>query len=128
MTRRRLDEPVLVVYFKCRCFEVIWVSGLKYSNTVVEWGATILAIVASFAVLILSSKHLPVGTVYAVFTGLGTVGTVLAEIILFGEPVNVYKILLIGTLLIGVIGLKLLTSDNNEPSIQQQATADRGAL
>ena len=108
--------------------EVIWVSGLKYSNTVVEWGATILAIVASFAVLILASKHLPIGTVYAVFTGLGTVGTVLAEIILFGEPVNVYKILLIGTLLIGVIGLKLLTNDNSEPSDQQKATANRGAL
>ncbi len=108
--------------------EVAWVSGLKYSNTFIEWGATILAIIASFAVLILASKNLPVGTVYAVFTGLGTVGTVLAEIILFKEPVNVYKILLIGTLLIGVIGLKLLTSDNNEPSTQQQATADRGTL
>ena len=62
------------------------------------------------------------------FTGLGTVGTVLAEIILFNEPINVYKILLIGTLLIGVIGLKLLTSDNNEPSNHEQATADRGTL
>lgn len=103
--------------------EVIWVSGLKYSNTIVEWGVTVLAIVASFAVLILASSYLPVGTVYAVFTGLGTVGTILTEIILFGEPVNVYKMLLIGTLLIGVIGLKLLTNDNN-----QQETADRGAL
>ena len=108
--------------------EVAWVSGLKYSNTFIEWGGTILAIVASFAVLILASNHLPVGTVYAVFTGLGTVGTVLAEIILFREPVNVYKILLIGTLLIGVIGLKLLTSDSNEPSNPQQTTADRGTL
>ena len=108
--------------------EVVWVSGLKYSNTLVEWGATILAIVGSFAVLILASNYLPVGTVYAVFTGLGTVGTVLAEIILFGEPVNVYKILLIGTLLIGVIGLKLLTSDKSEPIDQQEATVDRGAL
>lgn len=108
--------------------EVVWVSGLKYSNSVVEWGATILAIVASFAVLILASNYLPIGTVYAVFTGLGTVGTVLAEIILFGEPVNVYKILLIGTLLIGVIGLKLLTNDNSEPSDQQKETANRGAL
>lgn len=106
--------------------EVVWVSGLKYSNTIVEWGATILAIVGSFAVLILASKYLPVGTVYAVFTGLGTVGTVLAEIILFGESVNVFKILLIGTLLLGVIGLKLLTSD--DPNNQQQTTENRGAL
>ena len=74
--------------------EVVWVAGLKYSNTLVEWGATVLAIVASFAVLIIATNFLPIGTVYAVFTGLGTVGTVLAEIILFGEPVNIYKITL----------------------------------
>ena len=92
-------------------FEVVWVAGLKYSNSLVEWGATILAIIASFAVMIKATKFLPVGTVYAVFTGLGTAGTVLAEIILFGEPVNIYKIILISTLLLGVIGLKLLTSE-----------------
>ncbi len=68
--------------------EVVWVSGLKYSNTLVEWGATTLAIVGSFAVLIYTTNFLPIGTVYAVFTGLGTVGTVLTEIILFGEPVK----------------------------------------
>lgn len=108
--------------------EVVWVSGLKYSNTIVEWGATILAIVGSFAVLIHTTNFLPIGTVYAVFTGLGTVGTVLTEIILFREPVNVYKILLIGTLLIGVIGLKVLTNDKSEPIDQQESTVDRGAL
>ena len=91
--------------------EVVWVSGLKYSNTLLNGAATILAIMASFAVMIIATKFLPVGTVYAVFTGLGTVGTGLAEIILFGEPVNIYKIILIGTLLLGVIGLKLLTSE-----------------
>ena len=127
MTRGRLDNRYWL-YILSAGLEVVWVSGLKYANTVVEWAATILAIVASFAVLILSSKHLPVGTVYAVFTGLGTVGTVLAEIILFGEPINVYKILLIATLLIGVIGLKLLTSDSSEPSNNEHVTVDRGAL
>ena len=85
------------------------------------------SIVASFAVMIIATNFLPIGTVYAVFTGLGTAGTVLAEIILFGEPVNIYKIILIGTLLLGVIGLKMLTSEG-ESTNQQKSTTDRGAV
>ena len=104
-------------------FEVGWVTGLQYSNSLIEWGATILAITVSFAGLIKATTYLPIGTVYAVFTGLGTAGTVLAEIILFGEPVNLYKIILISTLLLGVIGLKILTSED-----QQKSTEDRGAV
>lgn len=93
-------------------FEVVWVVGLKHSETVIEWTATLISIVASFFVLIRATNYLPIGTVYAVFTGLGTAGTVLAEMVLFGEPFNIYKILLISTLLIGVIGLKMVTSDS----------------
>lgn len=97
-------------------FEVVWVAGLKYSDTFLQWGATIIVMLISFSVFIQATNHLPIGTVYAVFTGLGTAGTVLTELVLFNEPVNIYKLLLIGTLLLGVIGLKTLT-----PTISESA-------
>jgi paired small multidrug resistance pump len=76
-----------------------------------EWGATVIAIIVSFTLMILASRSLPVGTVYAVFVGLGTAGTVLAEIILFGAPVQIGKMALIVVLLLGVIGLKMLSKE-----------------
>lgn len=95
-------------------FEVLWVIGLKHADDVWSWLVTIIAIIISFYALIASGKHLPVGTVYAVFVGLGTAGTVLSEIVWFDEPVDIMKLVLIGTLLIGVIGLKLVTPDEDE--------------
>ncbi|MGP4076119.1 DMT family transporter [Halobacillus sp. K22] len=89
-------------------FEVGWVIGLKHADQLLDWAATALAIVVSFYYLIASGKKLPVGTAYAVFTGLGAAGTVLAEIVLFDAPVAWGKITLIAVLLSGVIGLKLL--------------------
>ncbi len=59
--------------------------------------------------MINASSKLPVGTVYAVFVGLGTVGTVLSDIILFGHSVIPMKLILIAILLVGVVGLKILT-------------------
>ncbi|ATF13472.1 multidrug efflux SMR transporter [Brevibacillus porteri] len=90
-------------------FEVVWVYGLKHATTWWEWIITIAAILYSFKVLIDAAKKLPVGTVYAVFTGLGTGGTVMTEILLLNEPVHPLKLVFIATLLAGVIGLKLVT-------------------
>lgn len=95
-------------------FEVVWVTGLKHADSALAWSGTAAGIVISFYLLIKATSSLPVGTVYAVFTGLGTAGTVLCEIILFKEEVAPVKIVLIGVLLIGVIGLKLVTQDNPE--------------
>jgi paired small multidrug resistance pump len=92
-------------------FEVFWVIGLKHADSVWEWAGTVVSIAISFYALIAAGDKLPVGTVYAVFVGLGTAGTVISEILLFGEPFDTAKILLIGVLLIGVIGLKLVTKD-----------------
>ncbi|EOR21430.1 Multidrug resistance protein ykkC [Niallia nealsonii AAU1] len=100
-----------LMVFSAGIVEVAWVSGLKHASTYLEWSGTILAIVISFYLLIYTTKYLPIGTVYAVFTGLGTAGTVIAEIILFNEPINLVKILLILVLLIGVIGLKMVTDE-----------------
>ena len=90
-------------------FEVIWVSGLKNADNLWMWLITLIAIFISFYLMIDAGRYLPVGTVYAVFVGLGTVGTVIAEILFFGEPLIIEKVGLILLLLIGVIGLKMVT-------------------
>ncbi|GBG07924.1 QacE family quaternary ammonium compound efflux SMR transporter [Paenibacillus sp. MY03] len=93
------------------CFEVIWVIGLKHADSVWEWIVTGVAIVVSFGLLIYSSRILPTSTVYAVFVGLGTAGSVIAEMTVFGVPFNWGKIAFISLLLTGVIGLKLVTHE-----------------
>ncbi|HIW13597.1 MAG TPA: multidrug efflux SMR transporter [Candidatus Salinicoccus stercoripullorum] len=93
-------------------FEVGWVVGLTHADSWYEWLFTFIAIYASFYMMIEAGKYLPVGTVYAVFVGLGAFGTVLSEIILFGEPFRPLKIILIALILAGVIGLKMVTDDN----------------
>ncbi|MEN2768398.1 DMT family transporter [Ornithinibacillus xuwenensis] len=90
-------------------FEIGWVIGLKHANSWWTWVLTIVAIYISMHALLVASNRLPVGTTYAVFTGLGTAGTVLMEMIVFKEPFNGIKVLLIMLLLTGVIGLKTVT-------------------
>ncbi len=95
-------------------FEVCWVIGLKHADDFWTWAGTIISIIISFYGMIMAGRKLPVGTVYAVFVGLGTAGTVISEILFFGEAVKMSKILLILLLLAGVIGLKLVTKDDVE--------------
>ncbi|MCG3086450.1 DMT family transporter [Sporosarcina cyprini] len=95
-------------------FEVGWVIGLKHADSFPAWIGTIIAILISFYILIKSSEKLPVGTVYAVFVGLGTAGTVLADTLLFSEAMSFGKASLMGLLLAGVIGLKLVTNETEK--------------
>jgi paired small multidrug resistance pump len=90
-------------------FEVGWATGLKYANDSLTWILTAIAIIISYGILIISSTRLPTSTVYAVFVGLGTVGTVAVDMIFFGTPLNIGVILFILLLLIGVLGLKTVT-------------------
>lgn len=92
-------------------FEVFWVIGLKHADSFWTWVGTVVFIIISFYIIIVAGRKLPVGTVYAVFVGLGTAGTVIAETLFFGEPFKMSKILMILLLLVGVIGLKLVTKD-----------------
>lgn len=92
--------------------EVGWVIGLTHSDTWWEWLITAVAVVVTFKLLLDVGKALPIGTLYAVFVGLGTAGTVLSDIVFFNAPVEFMKILLIVILLIGVIGIKLVTPDD----------------
>ncbi|MFF2908959.1 DMT family transporter [Paenibacillus sp. NPDC057934] len=109
--KNNLDWIKVVV---AACFEVIWVIGLKHASAPWEWLVTIIAIVVSFYGMISASQKLPVGTVYSVFVGLGTAGTIMAEMIWFGEPFKLLKLVLVLILLTGVVGLKLVTKE--EPS------------
>ena len=95
-------------------FEVFWVIGLKHADDIWTWMGTAIAIAVSFYLMIMAGKTLPVGTVYAVFVGLGTAGTVIADILLFGQDFSIAKIGLIALLLIGVVGLKLVTIEQGE--------------
>lgn len=99
-------------------FEVFWVIGLKHANGFWTWTGTVISILLSFYLIIMAARKLPVGTVYAVFVGLGTAGTVLSEIIFFSEHIKVEKIMLIVLLLIGVLGLKLLTKDDTDEGVE----------
>lgn len=92
-------------------FEVCWVIGLKHAHGFWAWTGTAVAIVVSFYLMIMAGRGLPVGTVYAVFVGLGTAGTVLVDTFIFDEPLGLPKMALIVLLLAGVIGLKLATPD-----------------
>ncbi|MBY0087140.1 multidrug efflux SMR transporter [Brevibacillus sp. M2.1A] len=95
-------------------FEVMWVAGLKHADSFWSWVLTIIAIIISFGVLVYSGKKLPTSTVYAIFVGLGTAGTVISEMVLFGEPFSWAKVGLIALLLGGILGLKLVTPDHEE--------------
>lgn len=95
-------------------FEVCWVVGLKHADDSWTWAGTVVAIIVSFYLMIMAGKRLPVGTVYAVFVGLGTAGTVFSEIVFFGEPFKIVKVLLILVLLAGVLGLKLITKNSDK--------------
>ena len=91
--------------------EVCWTVGLKYSKTfTVLWPsvASIAAMIASVALLAISVRTIPIGTAYAVWSGLGAAFTVIAGIILFEEAKDVARLLCIGLILAGVVGLKLV--------------------
>ncbi|WP_211747230.1 multidrug efflux SMR transporter [Paenibacillus sp. Marseille-Q4541] len=104
---------VLIAVF----FEIGWAAGLKHAQNFWEWGATGVAIFLSFYLLISATKVLPVGTAYAIFVGLGTVGTMLVDVMIFGVALNAGKVLFVITLLTGVVGLKLVTKDHTEKEV-----------
>lgn len=97
--------------------EVFWVIGLAHAYDFWTWTGTIITLIISNYLMITVGQVLPAGTVYAVFVGLGTAGAVISEILFFGEPFKWEKLLLIFLLLIGVIGLKLVTKTQVEKGV-----------
>ena len=93
-------------------FEVAWAIGLKYTEGFTRtWPsvATLAAMFASIVLLAWAMKTLPVGTAYAVWTGIGAVGTVILGIVLFGEAATLARLACVGLIVAGIVGLKLVT-------------------
>ena len=96
--------------FIASLFEIGWATGLKYSHGLTKVGVsigTIVASIISFALLAKAMKTLPLGTSYAVWTGIGVVGTAILGIILFGDSTNPLLLASITLIIIGIVGLRL---------------------
>jgi quaternary ammonium compound-resistance protein SugE len=92
--------------------EVVWAIGLKYTEGFTRlWPSVVTgaAMVASVVLLGIAMKSLPVGTSYAVWVGVGAVGTAILGIVLFGEPASVGRLVSLGLIVAGIVGLKLAT-------------------
>ncbi len=90
--------------------EVGWAVGLKYTEGFTRLWPTIftaISLIASMGLLGLSLRTLPLGTAYAVWTGIGTTGTAILGIVLFREPATVMRLVFIGFIVIGILGLRL---------------------
>jgi quaternary ammonium compound-resistance protein SugE len=102
--------------------EIAWTIGLKYSHgftNLIPSVITIGIIIISFFVLSKALHSIPIGTGYAIFTGAGTVGTIAVGAIFWGENLTLLKVFFVLLIIIGIIGLKLISNDNQA---QQEAT------
>jgi quaternary ammonium compound-resistance protein SugE len=91
-------------------FEVAWAIGLEYSDGLskpVPTAGTVLALVVSMVLLAKAVENLPVGTAYAVWTGIGAVGTAALGVVLFDEPASLARITFISVIVVGIVGLHL---------------------
>ena len=101
-----------IFLFFAGLLEVAWAVGLKYTagfTRLVPSGLTLLAMLGSIGLLGLALRHLPLGTAYAVWTGIGTVGTAAFGMIVLGEPAGAARLLCIALIVAGILGLKLLS-------------------
>lgn len=101
-----------VYLFIAGAFEVVWVIAMKYTQgftKLVPSVVMVAAMIISFVSLTLAVKSLPLGTAYAVWTGIGAVGAMIAGILLFGESASIPRIASAALILAGIAGLKLST-------------------
>jgi len=98
-----------VYLFTAALFEIAWAIGLKYTQGFTKlWPSvlTIAAMVISLACLAMAVRTIPVGTGYAIWTGIGAVGTAILGVILFAEPLTAWRVVCLLLIVAGVIGLK----------------------
>jgi len=101
------------VLFVAGLFEIVWAVGLKYTagfTRPLPTILTVLALIASMSLLGVALRTLPLGTAYGVWTGIGTVGTAVVGIMVFREPATAMRILCIGLIVAGIVGLKLASN------------------
>lgn len=99
-------------------FEVGWAVGLKYTDGFSRLWPSIgtgVALIISMGLLGVALRTLPLGTAYAVWTGIGTVGTAILGILLFREPATAMRLVCIGLIVAGIIGLKLVPAGSGQP-------------
>ncbi|MFD1893790.1 quaternary ammonium compound efflux SMR transporter SugE [Ottowia beijingensis] len=99
-----------ILLFVAGLFEIGWAIGLKYTHGFTRlWPSvgTALSMLVSVVLLGLAMRDLPVGTAYAVWTGIGAVGTVILGIALFNDPANAARLVCVGLIVAGILGLKL---------------------
>ena len=102
-----------VILILAGLFEIGWAVGLKYTSgftRLVPTLATIGSMIVSLGLLGLALRHLPLGTAYAIWTGIGTLGTALLGIVLFGEALTSMRLASIALIVAGIIGLKLASA------------------
>ena len=100
------------ILFVAGIMEIGWAIGLKYTEgftRLVPSALTLACMAGSIVLLGLAVKTLPIGTAYAVWTGIGAVGTALLGIILLGDPATALRLACIGLIVAGIVGLKLVT-------------------
>ncbi len=98
--------------FVAGALEIVWAIGLKYADGFtkpIPSAITIAAMAASVYLLALAARNLPIGTAYAVWTGIGAVGAALLGIMLFSESANALRLGCIALVVVGIVGLKLST-------------------
>lgn len=101
-----------LLLFLAGLLETVWAVGLKYTEGFSRlWPSTftLVAMAGSVWLLALAMKALPLGTAYAVWTGIGAVGTVIVGIVLFGEPMTLPRLLSVALIIMGLVGLKVFT-------------------
>ena len=101
-----------IILLTAGLFEIAWAIGLKYTEGFTRlWPTvgTLTAMAISVWMLGIAMKTLPVGTAYAIWVGVGAVGTVILGVVLFDEPVNALRIGSVGLIILGLVGLKLAT-------------------
>lgn len=93
--------------------EVVWATAMKYSDGFTKLWPSVLTIggmLASFGLLALAMKELPLGTAYGIWTGIGAVGAVIVGLVFLGEPATLQRLFFIALILTGLVGLKLSSS------------------
>ena len=101
-----------LILFFAGLLETVWATGLKYTegfSRPLPTVGTLIAMAASFWLLSIAMKELPLGTAYAVWTGIGAVGAVILGIILFQDPLTLPRVLCVGLIVAGLVGLKVVS-------------------
>jgi quaternary ammonium compound-resistance protein SugE len=111
-----LDNMHWIILFVAGLFEVAWAIGLKYTEGFSKlWPSvfTIICMIISMALLAYAVKQLPIGTAYAVWTGIGAIGTAVLGIILFDESKELIRIFFIFLIITGIVGLKIFSGHSS---------------